>query len=332
MPQPTSDPSSISRRYREVLQASTHTNCYRLVHGGSDQMQGCFVDRLGDFLLYQSPSPPHKTRLDWLSKTAQTLQCKGVYFKKWDRRLRDRSPEDSSPVTVFGNPAFDDFSVRENGLNFVLSFKEGYSCGLFMDQRENRKRILEQKIAEHWPIPTGPLRLLNVFAYTCSFSVAAASVGMETTSLDLSKKYLEWGRRNFEANQLPLDRHDFIYGDAFTWMKRLAKKGRQFDFIILDPPTFSTSKESGVFQIQKRLPELIGLALALLPEKGLLLVSSNKSDWSRDNFVNGLIHTCHALGWQAERRLYVGQPPDFPASPTEKPYLNTCWLQVSSES
>src|SRR5208282_2118674 len=125
-------------------------------------------------------------------------------------------------------------------LRFALRFDEGYSVGLFLDQRDNRRRLLHRH---------GASEVLNAFAYTCGFSVCAAASGARVTSLDLSKKYLDWGRRNFVLNQLDPARHDFIFGDAFAWFRRLAKKKRLFDIIILDPPTFSRSKESGVFQV-----------------------------------------------------------------------------------
>ena len=296
-------------------------------------MKGCYLDRFGDFLLYQSALPPTSTRLKWLSDMMEQCGGRGVYFKQLDRRLRDKKPEDAGPIPIIGEEVKDDFFVRENGLRFCLSFKEGYSCGLFMDQRENRSRILKKTITNSWPFPapkqSKPLQLLNVFAYTCSFSVAAASVGIETTSLDLSKKYLEWGKKNFEANGLSLDHHDFIYGDAFNWMKRLAKKGRKFDFIILDPPTFSSSKESGIFQVEKHLTELVGRALDLLSDKGILLVASNKAEWRGHRFEDYLVRACISNRWHPKKRFYVGQPPDFPVSDWEKPYLNTCWIKVA---
>ena len=84
-----------------------------------------------------------------------------------------------------------------------------------------------------------PMEILNAFAYTCGFSVCAAKAGWQTTSLDLSKKYLEWGKRNFVGNGLNPSAHEFIHGDVFDWFGRLAKKQRQFNLILLDPPTFS---------------------------------------------------------------------------------------------
>src|ERR1700722_7436295 len=129
-----------------------------------------------------------------------------------------------------------------------LSFTEGYSVGLFLDQRDNRRRFLTNHVAADFPLfPNGAAgaEVLNTFAYTCGFSVCAAKAGARTTSLDLSKKYLDWGKRNFALNGLDPAAHDFIYGDTFDWLRRLAKKGRAFDPVVLDPPTFSQSKEPG---------------------------------------------------------------------------------------
>src|SRR5208282_3924125 len=153
----------------------------------------------------------------------------------------------ASPQLVFGEAAPERFEILENGVRYEMSFREGYSVGLFLDQRDNRRRFLTGHIAADFPLLNSAIcnpqsAILNCFAYTCGFSVCAARAGARTTSLDLSKKYLEWGRRNFALNGLDPAAHDFIYGDAFDWLRRLAKKGRRFDAVLLDPPTFSQSK------------------------------------------------------------------------------------------
>src|SRR5207247_9759159 len=91
--------------------------------------------------------------------------------------------------------------------------------------------------------PLAGMELLNTFAYTCGFSVCAAKAGARTTSLDLSRKYLEWGKRNFALNGLKTSAQAFIAGDVFDWLRLMAMKRRQFDMIAIDPPTFSQSKE-----------------------------------------------------------------------------------------
>ena len=83
------------------------------------------------------------------------------------------------------------------------------------------------------------------------WSPTGARAGARTTSVDLSKKYLEWGRRNFALNGLDPAPHDFLYGDVFDWLRRLGKKERRFDVIILDPPTFSRSKSGEVFRVER---------------------------------------------------------------------------------
>jgi 23S rRNA (cytosine1962-C5)-methyltransferase len=115
--------------------------------------------------------------------------------------------------------------------------------------------------------------------------VCAAKAGARTTSLDLSKKYLEWGKRNFALNGLDPAAHDFIYGDTFDWLRRLAKKGRAFDAVVLDPPTFSQSKEHGTFRAEKDYGKLVTAALPLLKPGGILFASTNAADWPPEKFL-----------------------------------------------
>jgi 23S rRNA (cytosine1962-C5)-methyltransferase len=181
-----------------------------------------------------------------------------------------------------------------------------------------------------FPQPLPPdFQLLNTFAYTCGFSVAAARAGARTTSLDLSKKYLEWGRRNFALNGLEPAGHDFIYGDAFDWMRRLARKGRIFDAIVLDPPTFSQSKETGAFRVEKNFGDLVAAALPILKPSGILLASTNAADWAPEKFLGAVEAAVRAAKRKIVKQHYVPQPPDFPVSRAEPAYLKTVWLRAS---
>jgi 23S rRNA (cytosine1962-C5)-methyltransferase len=157
--------------------------------------------------------------------------------------------------------------------------------------------------------------------------VCAALAGARTTSLDLSKKYLAWGRRNFELNGLDPDAHDFIFGDAFDWLRRLAKKRRQFDLIILDPPTFSQSKESGVFRAEKDFGRLVTAALPLLKPDGVLFASTNAAGLAPEEFLAEISSAIDKAGRRVVQEFYAPQPPDFPVSRAEPAYLKTCWLR-----
>ncbi|HJO53559.1 MAG TPA: class I SAM-dependent methyltransferase, partial [Verrucomicrobiota bacterium] len=118
------------------------TNAYRLVHGHADRWKDLYVDRLGDFLLIQSPQPLTDPQLEAAIKWKGTLKIKGVYYKKLNRMVQRSNTTSASPRIIMGLEAPDEFEVMENGLKYRLSLKQGYSTGLFLDMRENRQRIL----------------------------------------------------------------------------------------------------------------------------------------------------------------------------------------------
>lgn len=317
---------------REVVVDTRETNAYRLIHGAADGWPGWYVERLGDFLLSQSESEPGVKQLAELERRMQIHGARGVYHKILTRQVRGTERSAASPKPILGVAAPERFVVQENGVSFNLSFAEGYSTGLFLDQRDNRRRILTNHIAADFPLfENGAARVevLNTFAYTCGFSVCAAKAGARTASLDLSKKYLAWGGRNFALNGLDPAAHDFIFGDVFDWLKRLAKKGRAFDAVILDPPTFSQSKERGAFRAEKDYGRLAAVALPVLKPGGVLFASTNAAKLEPEEFLNILAAEIQAAGRKTMKQHYVPQPPDFPVSRDEPAYLKTVWLKVS---
>jgi 23S rRNA (cytosine1962-C5)-methyltransferase len=305
------------------------TNCYRAFHGASDGDAGWRIDRLGAFLLSQSEEPLDDVRRRRLEDMLARGGLRGAYHKQLDRRVRESVVEQASPAHVLGDEAEERFLVRENGMAYELSFAEGYSAGLFLDQRDNRRRLLTGHVGAGFALDLAGAELLNVFAYTCSLSVCAARAGARTTSLDLSKKYLAWGARNFERNGMAPDDHDFIFGDAFEWLRRLEKKGRRFACILLDPPTFSQSKRSGVFRADTGYGKLVTAALPLLAPDGVLFTSTNSAQMEPASFLDTVASAIVGSGRSVKRRHYVPQPPDFPVSSGEPAYLKTCWWRVA---
>jgi 23S rRNA (cytosine1962-C5)-methyltransferase len=306
----------------------TETSCYRALHGASDGDAGWRVDRLGAFLLSQSEGALSEVRRRRLEDMLTRWGLRGAYHKQIDRHVRESDVEQSSPVHVLGDEAEERFLVRENGLPYELSFTEGYSVGLFLDQRDNRRRLLTGHVGADFPLDLAGAELLNVFAYTCSLSVCAARAGARTTSLDLSKKYLAWGKCNFERNGIAPAEHDFIFGDAFDWLRRLKKKGRRFACILLDPPTFSQSKRSGVFRADADYGKLVTAALPLLAPDGVLFTSTNSAQLDPEAFLDHVTTAIGAGGRRVRRRQYAAQGPDFPVTSREPAYLKTCWWRV----
>ncbi len=321
---------------RKALLEPASTDCFRLSHGAADGNPGWYLDRFGDYLLAQTESALSKAQSSALADTAARARARAAYHKILDRQVRRTSAALISPQLLFGEPAPRQFCVRENGLSFELSFGEGYSVGLFLDQRDNRRRLLTGYVGPDFSIgdltmaSSGrQLQVLNTFAYTCAFSVCAAKAGALTTSIDLSRKYLEWGRRNFLLNGLDPAEHDFIYGDVFDWLRRLGKKGRRFGAVLLDPPTFSTSRQSGTFRARKDYPKLVTAALPLLEENGLLFASSNTAGWPPEEFLDAVHGAIRSAGRIVLREQYIPQPPDFPITREEPGYLKTVWVRVS---
>jgi 23S rRNA (cytosine1962-C5)-methyltransferase len=312
----------------EAMVDPTETDAFRWLHGAASGCPGVSVERLGRQLLIQStgPTPSLEAR-----RRPFGFRESGVYLKALRRDVRQTGTTETSPVRISGEAAGEAFPVRENGVGYEVSFGEGYSYGLFLDQRDNRRRLLTGHVAAGFPLfPEGAAgkEVLNAFAYTCAFSVCAALGGARTTSLDLSRKYLEWGRRNFLLNGLDPAAHDFIYGDCFDWLRRLGKKGRRFDGVLLDPPTFSRSKEHGDFRAELDYGLLVEGALRLLAPGGVLFASTNAARLGAPEFLAQVAGAVGKLGRRITAQHYVPQPPDFPITRDEPAYLKTVWLRV----
>ena len=166
----------------------------------SRRLERTVTDRLADYLLVQTEHPLTDTQQQTVQTLRQQFKAKGVYHKRLNRQVQKTSKSKASARLIMGIEAPEFFEATEHHLRYRLSFNEGYSTGLFLDMRDNRHRLLSNLIEPGFPVfdkGTGAAKVLNTFAYTCSLSVCAARAGAITTSLDLSQKYLEWGRENF---------------------------------------------------------------------------------------------------------------------------------------
>jgi len=318
---------------REAIIDPGATDAFRLVHGAADDAPGWFVDRLGDFLLSHAAAPLSAAHRELLTAWQVRLRSRGAYHRLLEPRARCAASEGLSPVHVQGERADDEILVRENGVTFALRFNEGYGVGLFLDQRDNRRRLLANHVAAGFPafgVTPGQATVLNLFAYTCGFSVCAALAGARTTNVDLSRKHLDWGKRNFALNGLDASAHEFLAGEAFGWLRRLARKGRRFDVVLLDPPTFSTSKEGGRFSAERDLARLVSAAIVLLRGQGVLFASTNAGGYAPQRFVQDVRAAIERAGWRVLRQHYVPQPPDFPITREQPAHLKTVWLRLSA--
>jgi 23S rRNA (cytosine1962-C5)-methyltransferase len=273
---------------------------------GTDSHRLCtvedgWVERFGQDVLISFKRVLTRERLfaeleSWA--TSVGFEVRRVFARFVPRKNEQREP----PRLILGDPSENLQTIAtERHLKFGIDFATGYSPGLFLDQRQNRRYL--RHIA--------PKRLLNCFAYTCSFSVSAASVGAITLNIDLSKKYLARGRENFAFNSLPTIDHRFIVDDVRAVLPRLARKGEKFDVIILDPPTFSRSPGAKTFQIEHDFEKLLVDALALTERDSQVLLSTNCSAL-REHALEVMARYCLKATGRAAVFHRPAQLPDFP--------------------
>ena len=279
---------------REGILSGGENDAVRLVDGAGDGVPGFALEEYAGRWMAITPggeiAPGVK---DWLKAGGRS-----VYWKRLDRHQKE------SPMHLYGEACGGAFVVKENGLAFEVSFESGYSQGIFLDQRLNRAEVMRR-------MGKGG-KLLNLFSYTGGFSVAGAMGGGGTTTLDLSAPYLEWAKRNFRLNGLDDGTHYFCKGDAFHWLKRFAKQGREFDGIVIDPPTFSRDEKGKVFRVEKDFGELAELAGKVLAKGGWMLCCTNFRGISESDFMKMIARP----GMEA-----VAMPGDF----CEEAYLKSVW-------
>jgi 23S rRNA (cytosine1962-C5)-methyltransferase len=159
-----------------------------------------------------------------------------------------------------------EFVVSEGGLQFIVNLADYLDTGLFLDHRITRQMVKEMARNK---------KVLNLFSYTGSFSVYAASGGAsKVTSMDLSKTYLNWAEKNMQINFPEYKNHVVINADVIKELKNIS--AGSFDLIIMDPPTFSNSKKMDDFlDIQKDHPDLINNCMRILKAEGTLFFSTN---------------------------------------------------------
>jgi 23S rRNA (cytosine1962-C5)-methyltransferase len=286
------------------------TTAHRLASGA-----GTWLERFGDDLLlsYQDERSRDLLLAELDVRMAGYLfQPRRIFGKYLPTQAADRG----APVLLRGEAGLRlETEVSEAKVRYGLDFAVGYSAGLFIDQRGNRARLRTMT----------PRRLLNTFAYTCSFSVVAALAGAETVSVDLSRRSLARGEENFRRNGLDAKAgHRFIADDVPAVLPRLARRGEKFDAIILDPPTFSRNQAGAAFQVRRDFGQLIQMALEVAAPRAKILLSVNHSEMRLSDLEQaGRV----ALKMQGRSGRFEAGPvlADFPAGHGAK----TVWLEVN---
>ncbi|MCB1737825.1 MAG: class I SAM-dependent methyltransferase, partial [Gammaproteobacteria bacterium] len=224
------------------------------------------------------------------------LPTGNLHFKV---RERQRGSSQYERNTLTGR----DITVMESGLKFIVNLDDYLDTGLFLDHRPTRALVRDRVRGK---------RVLNLFAYTGSFSVYAAAGGARsTTSVDLSRTYLDWARRNMALNGFTGIQHEFVHADCLQW---LAEAGPSYDLIVLDPPSFSNSaRMEETLDVQRDHVGLIRACMARLTPDGVLVFSNNLRGFRLDE---------EALSeWLVRDISRQTLPLDF----KRRPNIHRCW-------
>ena len=243
--------------------------CFRIYERDIPEIP-LIVDRYEDQLHITEYERPHDRdpaqHANWLDLMVQTagatldVPAPHVHFKS---RLRQRGKTQHQKVAQTNER----MEVHEGGLKFLVNLKDYVDTGLFLDHRVTRQMVKD--IA-------GGTNFLNLFAYTGSFSVYAAAGGaQQTTTVDLSKAYLDWAWENMRLNGFKGNQHRFVANDV-TQFIREQPQVETYDLVVLDPPTFSNSKRTeNDWNVQKDAIPLIGELLPLVKPGGVIYFSTN---------------------------------------------------------
>ncbi len=270
------------------------TQAFRAFSGTPDGIDGVFIDVYGPgaVLIVYEGHTPKGFRADVEARGAlevlAPLGVGAIYFKLFAKDRSKLGGDLPSEVTdktpAAGEPLAESIVIREIDWNLEIRLYDGLSTGLFLDQRENRRfvsRWASDRVRVGGPVP----QVLNTFAYTCAFSIAAAQAGAATTSVDVSPRYLDWGKRNFAQNGMQADidsgKHRFARMDTFEYLAYAKRKALKYDLIVLDPPSFASgSRKKGIkpWSSVEDYARLVKEASAVLSPKGVIFASTNTHD------------------------------------------------------
>lgn len=289
---------------RSALLAAPDVTAYRVLDGRGDGVPGLSLDRYGPAAVlnvYEDAGLAHEQVTAAAHAILARMSSTGleaVYVKEFARdrsRLGGRAPDEvrnAAPRAGVAQPSA--LEVREYDSRFEVRIYDGLSTGLFLDHRDHRRALAERR----------PARVLNLFAYTCAFAVPLVARGAIVTNVDVSARYLDWGRRNLVLNGLDVSASRFRRMDAFAYLAFAARHpDERFDLVILDPPTFAAGdRPRGVkpWKAADDYPELVRAAVRVIAPGGLIFAASNTRELAAAGVLRAMVRD--ALGrepsWQ----------------------------------
>ncbi|MBC1482078.1 class I SAM-dependent rRNA methyltransferase [Listeria sp. FSL L7-1509] len=274
-----------ARDKRQFLFADDSTTAFRIFNGEGDGFGGFTADYYDGFLVIQWYSLGVYSFQKMILDIFMSLpEIKGIYEKR-------RFQEDTKDDFVAGQKANFPLIIKENGINYVTYLDDGWMTGIFLDQRDVRRRISEDYAISK--------NVLNTFSYTGAFSVAALFGGAsKTTSVDVAGRSLSKTKEQLEVNGLDPATQNIIVEDVFHYFKYALRKQLTFDLVIVDPPSFARTKKV-TFRAAKDYPNLLREIIDITATGGTIIASTNYAGFGMKAFKKMI-----ATAFESTERTY----------------------------
>lgn len=308
-------------KHREDYFNSDDTTAFRIFNGEGDGIGGLTIDYFDGFYLisWYSQGIFAFKELILEALVSAVPSYKGIYEKKrFDTKGQYLEDDDF----VKGDRGEFPLLVKENGENFAIYLNDGAMVGVFLDQRDVRKKIRDEYAKGK--------NVLNTFSYTGAFSVFAAAGGAKkTTSVDLAKRSLSKTTEQFEVNGIDVEKQDIIVMDVFDYFKYAKRKELSFDMVILDPPSFARSKKY-TFSSAKDYTKLLKDAIAIIEKNGVIVASTNNATFGMKKFKSFVEKAFKESSQKYVIEEEFSLPNDFRTSPLFKEgnYLKVLFIRA----
>lgn len=281
------------------------TEAFRIVNGAPDGFPGMTLDKFGDrYQIQFFGDELLREKNAVVAAVAEKFAPVCLVIK--ERLSRSGKSLENPPMEVAVGRAEDSVGVvREGSAKFHIDLLDTVNPGLFLDMRAIRLEMGERAAGR---------RMLNLFSYTCAFSVHGRLGGAEiSTNADISAKILDKGRENYALNGLEPKQGEFFRGNAVEYVHWAQKKGLKFDAIVLDPPSFARFKGKN-FNVREHLMPLVADCATLLNKGGLFMVSSNYSEFNLSKFSRDALAAVASVHSSAKTLWNKSQDIDFVGS------------------
>ncbi|HLS30898.1 MAG TPA: class I SAM-dependent rRNA methyltransferase [Flavobacteriaceae bacterium] len=296
----------------------TNTNAYRFLYGENDGFPGLIVDiynKVGVVKLYSAIWFPY---LQGIVEALVEFSRVEAMVLRLSRNLQKENPPLQEGAVLYGELKSTEVQFKEYGINFQIDVLLGHKTGFFLDHRENRRRIGQMAKDK---------TVLDVFAYAGGFSIhALAGEAKEVYSLDFSKQALQLAKKNAKLNPHK-GKYKTMNGDAFEILPELIAQNKQYDIVVIDPPSFAKRKREIVIA-KKKYAELAALGAKLTAKGGLLLLASCSSRINADVFVNIHKDEFRKTGVNYELKDFTQHDIDHPIGFKEGAYLKSAYYRI----